>query len=151
MFVQLGATYDNFIYEDSENHTSHQFINSSTKVCLKKKVENKVAEYLNIDPDSAIMYKIRWTGIFNKEKIGLKKATPAQILQHLLEKKWKMDEDDKDMIVMQHKFVYSINNEKKRLFSSMVVYGEDQTHTAMSITVGTPVAIAVKMILNGKM
>ena len=149
VFVQLGATYDNFIYEDSENHTYYQFINSFTKYCVQKNVENKVAEYLKLDPESAIMYKLRWTGIFDKEKIGLKNATPAQILQRLLEKKWKMDEDDKDMIVMQHKFVYTLNNEKKRLFSSMIVYGEDQTHTAMSITVGTPVAIAVKMILNG--
>ncbi len=150
VFVQLGATYDNFVYEDSENHTYREFINSFTKYCIKKPVEQKIAEYLNIDPDSAIMYKIRWTGIFEDKKIGLKKATPAQILQHLLEQKWKMDEDDKDMIVMQHKFVYEKDGKTKRLLSSMVVYGEDQTHTAMSITVGTPVAIAVKMILNGK-
>jgi len=150
VFVQLGATYDNFIYEDSEHHTYREFINSFTKYCVKKDIEQKIAEYLNLDPESAIMYKIRWTGIFEDKVIGLKKATPAKILQHLLEQKWKMDEDDKDMIVMQHKFVYELNGKKKRLLASMIVYGEDQTHTAMSITVGTPVAIAVKMILNGK-
>jgi saccharopine dehydrogenase-like NADP-dependent oxidoreductase len=96
------------------------------------------------------MYQIRWTGIFEDKPIGLEKATPAQILQHLLEEKWKMDDDDKDMIVMQHQFVYEINDKLKKLTSSLVVYGEDQTHTAMSITVGTPVAIAVKMILTGE-
>jgi saccharopine dehydrogenase (NADP+, L-glutamate forming) len=93
---------------------------------------------------------IRWTGIFEDEVIGLEKATPAQILQHLLEKKLSMDENDIDMIVMQHQFVYEKAGKKKKIYSSMVVYGEDQVHTAMSITVGTPVAIAVKMILTGE-
>ena len=150
VFVQLGMTDDTYNYEGSKEHTYRQFINSFTKYCVKKPVEHKVAEYLNIDPESLIMYMIRWTGIFEDEVIGLEKATPAQILQHLLEKKLSMDENDIDMIVMQHQFVYEKAGEKKKIYSSMVVYGEDQVHTAMSITVGTPVAIAVKMILTGE-
>ena len=150
VFVQLGMTDDTYNYEGSKEHTYRQFINSFTKYCINKPVEHKVAEYLNIDPESLIMYMIRWTGIFEEEVIGLEKATPAQILQHLLEKKLSMDEHDIDMIVMQHQFVYEKAGKKKKIYSSMVVYGEDQVHTAMSITVGTPVAIAVKMILTGE-
>ncbi|MFN8254872.1 MAG: saccharopine dehydrogenase C-terminal domain-containing protein [Bacteroidales bacterium] len=150
VFVQLGATDDSYIYQDSENHTYRQFINSFTQYSPTKSVEQKIADYLKLDIESEIMYKIRWTGIFEDKKIGLKAATPAKILQHLLGQKWKMDEDDKDMIVMQHQFVYRKNNVQKKIYSSMVVYGEDKTHTAMSITVGIPVAIAVKMILTGK-
>ena len=150
VFVQLGMTDDTYNYEGSKEHTYRQFINSFTKYCINKPVEHKVAEYLNIDPESLIMYMIRWTGIFEEEVIGLEKATPAQILQHLLEKKLSMDEHDIDMIVMQHQFVYEKAGKKKKIYSSMIVYGEDQVHTAMSITVGTPVAIAVKMILTGK-
>ena len=150
VFVQLGMTDDTYIYEGSKDHTYRQFINSFTKYCVSTPVENKVAEYLNIDTESIIMYMIRWTGIFEDEVIGLEKATPAQILQHLLEKKLSMDENDIDMIVMQHQFVYEKAGKNKKIYSSMVVYGEDQVHTAMSITVGTPVAIAVKMILTGE-
>ncbi len=148
-FVQLGLTDDTYVYKESMNHTYHQFINSFTKYETTKPVEEKVAEYLKIDPESHVMYLLRWTGIFDDKVIGLESATPAQILQHLLEQKWTMEDDDKDMIVMQHQFVYEKEGKMKKLTSSMVVYGEDQTHTAMSITVGTPVAIAVKMILNG--
>lgn len=148
-FVQLGATDDSYIYQDSERHTYRQFINSFTKYSKNKNIEQKVAEYLNIDPESAIMYKLRWTGIFEEKKIGLKSATPAKILQHLLEQKWKMDNDDKDMIVMQHQFVYKLDDKLKKTTSSLVIYGKDQTHTAMSISVGIPVAIAVKLILTG--
>ena len=149
-FVQLGLTDDTYIYKESMNHTYHEFINSFTKYETKTNVEEKVANYLKVDPESHVMYLLRWTGIFEDEKIGLENATPAQILQHLLEKKWTMSDEDKDMIVMQHQFVYEKEGKMKKLTSSLVVYGEDQTHTAMSITVGTPVAIAVKMILNGK-
>ena len=149
-FVQLGLTDDTYIYKESMNHTYREFINSFTKYETKIPVEDKVADYLNLDPESHAMYLLRWTGIFEDKKIGLENVTPAQILQHLLEQKWTMDKEDKDMIVMQHQFVYEKNNKAKKLKSSMVVYGEDQIHTAMSITVGTPVAIAVKMILTGK-
>ena len=106
--------------------------------------------FLNINEDSIVMYKLRWLGLFKNKKIHLKNATPAQILQKLLEKRWALDEDDKDMIVMQHKFEYSLEGRKKRIISSMVVKGKDNVHTAMSITVGVPVGIAVKMVLTGK-
>jgi phosphoserine phosphatase len=53
------------------------------------------------------------------------------------------------MIVMQHQFKFSINNKFKRLNSSLIVYGDNQRNTAMAKTVGLPVAISVKLILNG--
>ncbi len=150
VFVQLGLTDDTYVYQNSETHTYRDFINSFTKYSLNKNIEQKIAEYLNINPDSSTMYKVRWTDIFKEEKIGLKDASPAKILQHLLEKKWNMDKDDKDMIVMQHQFVYKKDGVNRKIISSMVTYGKDRTHTAMSMTVGIPVAIAVKMILTGK-
>ena len=150
VFVQLGLTDDTYKYKESMNHTYRQFINSFTKYETTIPVEEKVASYLKLDPESHAMYLLRWTGIFEDEKIGLEDVSPAQILQHLLEKKWAMSSEDRDMIVMQHQFVYEKAGKMKKLSSSLVVIGEDETHTAMSITVGTPVAIAVKMILNGK-
>jgi saccharopine dehydrogenase-like NADP-dependent oxidoreductase len=56
---------------------------------------------------------------------------------------------DKDMIVMQHKFEYEIDGKKYEKVSSIVSYGEDESITAMAKTVGLPLGIAVKNILNG--
>ena len=70
-------------------------------------------------------------------------------LQKILMEKWKLNPNDKDMIVMYHKFGYELNGEKHQIDSKMVLIGEDQTYTAMSETVGLPVAICTKMILNG--
>ena len=149
-FIQLGMTSDDYVFNNSKNTTYREFINSYLPYGIDKPVELKVAEYLKIDEDSAMMYKLRWLGIFSDEVINLENATPAQILQKLLVSKWSLDKDDIDMIVMQHQFVYKLNNEIKKIYSSMIVYGEDQVHTAMSITVGVPVAIATKKILTGE-
>ena len=148
-FVQLGVTDDSYIIEDSEDMTNRQFINSFLSYNPNDSVELKLMQYLGLDQDSVIMEKLEWLGIFEETKIGLKEATPAQILQHILEQKWTLEEDDKDMIVMWHKFGYEINGELKGKESSMVVIGDDQTYTAMAKTVGLPVAIAAKLILNG--
>ena len=82
--------------------------------------------------------------------IAIKNATPAQALQKILMDKWTLDESDKDMIVMYHKFGYELNGNKYQIDSTMVTIGEDQTYTAMAKTVGLPVAIATLDILNGE-
>ncbi len=150
VFVQLGLTDDTFIVEDSNHITYRKFINSFLPFDPDMRVESKICNILGLDEDSEIMQKIKWTGIFEEEVVGLENATPAQILQHLLESKWKLDPEDKDMIVMHHLFDYEIEGKHKHLTSTMVVKGTDQIHTAMSITVGVPAAIAVKLILNGQ-
>ena len=89
--------------------------------------------------------------LFSKTKIiGLKDATPAQMLQKILADSWSLAPDDKDMIVMYHKFGYEFEGAKKQIDSKMVCIGEDQTYTAMAKTVGLPVAMATLLILNGK-
>lgn len=75
---------------------------------------------------------------------------PAKFLQNLLEVQWKMLPGDKDMVVMVHQIDYVLAGEKKQVQSSFVYIGKDAEHTAMAITVGLPVAIITKMILNGE-
>lgn len=150
VFVQLGATDDGYVIENSEDMTYREFINSFLAYNPNDTVELKLRYYLKIDQDDTLWEKLVWLGIFEDKKIGLKRATPAQILQKILEDKWTLDPEDKDMIVMWHKLKYKTKEgEEKELHSSMVSIGEDQTYTAMSNTVGLPVAICCKLILNG--
>jgi saccharopine dehydrogenase-like NADP-dependent oxidoreductase len=86
----------------------------------------------------------------NKKKVELKNATPAQILQKILLDSWTLSPEDKDMIVMYHKFGYELEGKKHQIDATMVCSGEDQTFTAMAKTVGLPVGIAALAILNNK-
>ncbi len=149
VFVQLGATDDTYAIENSENITYREFINSFLPYDEKDSVEQKLCNYVGIDMESETMSRLKWLGIFEDTKTGMPNATPAQILQKLLEEKWALGSEDKDMIVMQHQFDYKLNGKNKRITSSLVVIGKDQVHTAMSITVGVPVAIATKLFLTG--
>ncbi len=149
VFVKLGMTDDSYVLENSEHMTFRDFTNTFLAYNPHDSVELKLRYYLSIPQDSELMEKLEWIGIFEKTKIGLKRATPAQILQHILEQKWQMDPDDKDMIVMYHKFGYELNGQQKMIESSMVSIGRNSRETAMARTVGLPVAIAAKHILNG--
>lgn len=151
MFVQLGMTDDTYTIENSEEMSYRDFVNSFLPYSPTDSVELKMRHNLKIDQDDTLWEKLLELDIFNSKKmVGLKNATPAQILQKILMDSWTLDPDDKDMIVMYHKFGYEQNGEKFQIDSKMVILGEDQTYTAMAKTVGLPVAIAALKILNGE-
>ena len=151
MFVQLGMTDDSYTIEGSENMSYRQFINSFLPYHPTDSVEIKTRLILKIDQDDIMWDKLLELDLFNpNKKVNLPNATPAQILEKILTDSWALEPDDKDMIVMYHKFGYELNGEKKQIDSKMVCIGEDQTYTAMAKTVGLPVAIATLLILNGK-
>lgn len=145
--VELGATDDSYVISNSAEMTHREFTNTFLAYHPTDSVELKLRQYLKIDQDDVDLWeKLTYLGLFSNEPIGLEAATPAQILEHILKKKWKLEEHDRDMIVMWHK----ITHDKKVTTSSLVVEGEDRLHTAMAKTVGLPLAIACKLILEGK-
>lgn len=150
LFVQLGVTDDSYVVEDSENMTYREFFNSFLRFNPKDSVELKLMQYLKIDQDSGLMEKLQYLDIFSDIKIGLKEATPAKILEHILKQKWSMKPEDKDMIVMWHKFYFEDSTGGcYQKTSSLVAIGDDAQHTAMANTVGLPMGIAAKLVLNG--
>lgn len=150
MFVQLGMTDDTYVMEDSENMSYRDFINSFLPYSPTDSVEIKTRLQLGIEQDDIMWDKLLELDLFNpNKKVGLKNATPAQILERILNDSWSLQPEDKDMIVMYHKFGYEINGERQQIDSKMVCIGDDQTYTAMAKTVGLPVAMATLQILNG--
>ncbi|WP_417350938.1 saccharopine dehydrogenase family protein [Flavobacterium alkalisoli] len=150
MFVQLGMTDDSYIMENSETMSYRDFVNAFLPYHPTDSVELKLRHSLKLDQDDIQWDKLVELDIFNPNKIvGLINATPAQILEKILSDKWTLSPEDKDMIVMYHKFGYELNGERKQIDATMVCIGEDQTYTAMAKTVGLPVAMATLQILNG--
>ncbi len=151
MFVQLGMTDDSYVMEDSENMSYRQFVNSFLPYHPTDSVEIKMRLILKIDQDDSMWDKLLELDLFSRtKKVGLKSATPAQILEKILSDSWTLGSNDKDMIVMYHKFGYELDGQEQQIDSKMVCIGEDQTFTAMAKTVGLPVAMATLLILNGK-
>ena len=145
LFVQMGLTDDSYEMDVSGMNYS-DFFNSFIDV-RNRDIKSYLKSHFRVSDD--VISKVEWLGFFNQINLGLEKGTPAQILEKILESKWLLKKDDKDMIVMQHQFIYDIDGEEHELHSSFVLLGEDQTYTGMSKTVGLPVGIATKLILNG--
>lgn len=151
MFVQLGMTDDSYIIDDSETISYREFVNLFLPYHPTDSVEIKLRMQLGIEQDDIMWDKLLELDLFNKnKKVGLKDATPAQILEKILTDSWTLQTNDKDMIVMYHKFGYELNGKQHQIDSKMVCLGDDQTFTAMAKTVGLPVAMATLQILNGK-
>ena len=151
VFVQLGMTDDSYVIDNSETISYRDFTNLFLPYHPTDSVEIKLRLQLGLEQDDIIWDKLQELELFNPDKVvGIKNATPAQILEKILAEKWTLDPDDKDMIVMYHKFGYELNGRKQQIDSTMVCIGDDQTYTAMAKTVGLPVAMAALQILNGK-
>ena len=151
IFVQLGMTDDTYIMEDSENMTPRDFLDSFLPYSPYDRVETRLRVHAGIPQNDEVWFKLEELDLFDHtKKIGLKNATPAQILQKILEEKWTLKPEDKDMIVMYHKFGYRSGDQKRQINAYLVVTGEDRIFTAMAKTVGLPLGIAAVKMLKGE-
>jgi saccharopine dehydrogenase-like NADP-dependent oxidoreductase len=152
IFVKLGLTDDTYIIKNADKITYSELL-ASFLPKGSNDLRGRLKDFMRMEATPEALDKIEWLGFFNNVKIEMKEGSPAQLLQNLLEKKWLLKDNDKDMIVMQH--IFEIDNSKnaelpKKITSSLVVKGEDQNHTAMAKTVGLPLAICIKNFLTGK-
>ncbi len=100
--------------------------------------------------ESEFEKQVSFLGLNNDDAIDIDKKNSAVLLQNILEKKLAMKPHDRDMIVMLHEISYIHHSEIKEKKSCLIVKGNDEIHTAMAKTVGLPLGIAAKLILQGK-
>ena len=116
-------------------------------------VKNKAAAFVahKMHEANLTLKQLFFLGLDDKDTLvnkGL--CSPADILQFAMEKKLSLRPYDKDMVVMLHEIEYEVGSRKSGVRSSLVVKGENSLRTAMAKTVGLPLGIAAKLILNGQ-
>lgn len=118
-----------------------------------EEIKGKAAETLAVKMHEATLTlkQLFFLGMDSDELINRGDCTAAEILQFILEEKLALQPTDKDMVVMMHEIEYVINGDAKKITSTLIVEGEDGIHTAMAKTVGLPLGIAAKLILEGKL
>jgi saccharopine dehydrogenase-like NADP-dependent oxidoreductase len=149
VLVELGLTEDGYILDNSRSLTPRQLLNAFLPYHPNDSVETKLKRFLREDR-MHLFAMFEEIGLFeNQTPIHSEDASPARLLQVLLEKAWALHDEDKDMLVMLHEFEYQLNQKTYRLLSSMVSVGEDRNYTAMANTVGLPIGIIAKHMLQG--
>ena len=112
-------------------------------------LEEKLKDFFKDKTSEAHIF-IESLGLLSQTPAITQAATAAVILQSIIEKKWKLEQGDRDRIVMIHKISYMLGDDLRTMQSYMVVDGEDNERTAMAKTVGLPLAIAIDLFLNDK-
>ena len=148
--VQLGCTEDGYALELPASATWSDFMDSFLPEAAGTDTRSSTAAALNLSSLGPEMAKLDWLGLFGKGPIGQAGLTPAATLQRLLEEKWRLGPHDKDLLVMWHRFRYVIDGALKELQATLAVKGTNPIHTAMARTVGLPIAIGTKLLLNGQ-
>lgn len=148
--IQIGLTDADFPILHSGEITYHELMDAYVDQYAGGSLKDRVAVLLGQNINSEVMKKLEWLGVFSKKKIKLPNATPALILEHLLRDKWKLKPNDKDMVLMHHEIEYEKKGEKRIRISSMSKKGVNAEDTAMAQTVGLPMAIFVKLVVEGK-
>ena len=148
--IKIGLTDSEKIFPESDKMTYKDWMDKFIPADNIKSDKENIKSFLNDTAEPEVIEKLMWLDLFNNNKINVKSASSAQILQELLESKWKFTEGDSDMTILQTSIDYELNSQKKRLTSSLIVNGYESNFTAMSRTVGLPLGIAAKLILQDK-
>ena len=146
--VALGLTSEKDQF-DRAAHTTASWLKEKTGY-IKGSLQQHIADKLGIAKTDKIISMLEWLGLFEEKALGTGSASSGDIMLDILSDKWKMNTSDKDMVVMQHEVEYLHKGKKNRLTSSMVLKGEDSHHSAMAKTVGLPMGILAKLVLNKK-
>jgi saccharopine dehydrogenase-like NADP-dependent oxidoreductase len=149
VLVQLGCCDDTYEMEEVETMTHRGFMESFV-AHRNATVEQAICDALILDPSGPEMQRLSWSGLFSNEIVGLTGGTPARILEHILLKKWTLLNEDKDFVVMWHRFGYTLNGRRHVLHAHLTATGNNSVETAMARTVGLPLGIATCLLMDGK-
>jgi len=109
------------------------------------------AKFLGVDTFATVIKRIGWLGLFSDKPLPEDKDNPLDYMNVLTLEKMAMEDGDRDMVVMHHEFLAELpGGDKELLTSTLVDYGIPGGDTSVARTVALPAAIAVKMILSGK-
>jgi saccharopine dehydrogenase (NADP+, L-glutamate forming)/spermidine synthase len=113
-------------------------------------IETRIAQKLNIESDSEIMKRFEWLGLFSDEKVP-GHDNILDILSDLLQERLIFKGDEKDMIILQHKFtVENADKSKELITSTLIDYGIALKESSMARTVSLPLAIGVRFMAEDK-
>ncbi len=146
--IAMSGITDPFLFVPSVVKTYKQLMSA---LLGTEEVEEKLREMGATEDD---IYRIKWLGLLNEEPLIAYKKAPSvpDVFENLLRQKWKLNPNDRDMVIIQEEIEYETTEGKKMLWKgSMYHVGEDAQNTAIAFTVGIPVAIITRLLVEGKL
>ncbi|MCB1044697.1 MAG: saccharopine dehydrogenase NADP-binding domain-containing protein [Acidobacteria bacterium] len=147
--VKLGLPNETLSIPNLKDLSMYDLVSMFTPKHSGGSLEQRVASYLNINPTGAVMQKLKWLGLFSNESLGANGNTSTHMMVELLNQKLVMPQGARDMVILVHEMEVTYEHgPNEKITSTLIEYGEPGGITAMAKTVGMPLGIAVKLILN---
>jgi len=109
----------------------------------------KISEKLGLTPDSEVVKSLEWLGLFSNRPLPASRISPLDLLTALMVEKLKYKKGERDMTVLQHEIIVEYPGARQgKITSTLIDFGIPHGHSSMSRSVGLPVAIGVKLILE---
>jgi saccharopine dehydrogenase (NADP+, L-glutamate forming) len=116
----------------------------------KAALRTAVGSFLSLAPESDALERMEWVGLFSDRPVP-EADTVLDVIGDLLMEKLAYDDGERDMIVLLHQFVATLQDgRKQQITSTLVDYGIPNGDSAMARTVSLPAAIAARLVLEGE-
>jgi saccharopine dehydrogenase (NADP+, L-glutamate forming) len=114
-------------------------------------IRKAVAARLGLEPDSDIIGRLEWLGLFAEEPLPVARGAALDILAARMVERLQYSEGERDMVILQHQFLTeSRDGRGEKITSTLIDYGIPGGDSSMSRTVGLPAAIGARLILEGR-
>ncbi|NQV41761.1 MAG: saccharopine dehydrogenase NADP-binding domain-containing protein [Candidatus Marinimicrobia bacterium] len=114
------------------------------------KLRSEVALKLDVPEDGEIVKALDWLGLFDANIVEFPATCAIDLLAEIMNDKMAYGEGERDMVALQHRFKATFSDHKEEITSTLFDYGIPNGNSSMARTVSLPLAIAVKLILEGK-
>ncbi len=139
-------------FSTSQYHTRPELLHALLQIPAGQSLKGEIKKRAGRFWTAANEDRFTWLGLFD-EAIG---ENPPQhqsaldFLVNLMIDKMSFAENERDMIVLHHDFVYEKEGEAYNHLSTLIEYGQPGASSAMARTVAFPAAIAAHVFLAGK-
>lgn len=148
LLIDLRLTSNSKTLYNDDEMTFFDFFNYNIKAEDFNGLKKVLDEVYGIKKDSQVFKNLEWSGFFSNKKISIKEGKFSDFLLSILLDKWTLSKGDIDLIVMTHSFIYKSEKKINKLISYLRIEGDDNIYTAMSKTVGLPMAVLIEHILK---
>ena len=140
---ETAADWKGMSYEDFLRHCMKAPAGVPTRTAL--------ARFLGLSEDSPVIRKLDWLGLLGPAPVRVERGGAIDVLADLMSERMKYAEGERDLVVLQHRFLASYpDGTAEHITSTLVDFGIPHGDTSMARTVGLPAAIGATLILGDK-
>lgn len=111
----------------------------------------RAARFLGIPENAHVIHAMQWLGLFDDNAMNRSVDSTFEVTSDLMLEKMSLGQTERDMVALQHTFLAAYSDGRKEVIRSrMLDFGMLETDTSIARTVALPAAIAVELILGGK-